>query len=103
MRTFCRCVALKEEDLILLTGLPAWIFAVLCWREPASSKLAMVFHSEHEFSKPSQLWILCNVFKYAKRFDYFITATDLQKKSWSRRLLNKDAKGIQSIYSGLGI
>lgn len=67
------------------------------------SKLAMVFHSEHEFENGQLNYEYYYVFKYAKRFDYFITATDLQKKSWSRHLPNKDAKEFRSIVFQWGI
>ena len=61
------------------------------------SKLAMVFHSEHEFENGHLNYEYYYVFKYAKRFDYFITATDLQKKSWSRHLQTRMPRN--SIYS----
>ena len=64
----------------------------------APSKLAMVFHSEHEFENGHLNYEYYYVFKYAKRFDYFITATDLQKEVLEQTLAEKGCQGIP-IYS----
>ena len=90
-------LSLKEEDLILLDRASRMDFARPLLEKVAPSKLAMVFHSEHEFENGHLNYEYYYVFKYAKRFDYFITATDLQKKSWSKHFINKDAKEFQSI------
>ena len=58
----------------------------------------MVFHSEHEFENGHLNYEYYYVFKYAKRFDYFITATDLQKEVLEQTLAKQGCQGIP-IYS----
>ena len=73
-------------------------FARPLLEKDAPSKLAMVFHSEHEFENGHLNYEYYYVFKYAKRFDYFITATDLQKEVLEQTLAKQGCQGIP-IYS----
>lgn len=98
MRRFLLQLSLKEEDLILLDRASRMDFARPLLEKDAPSKLAMVFHSEHEFENGHLNYEYYYVFKYAKRFDYFITATDLQKEVLEQTLAKQGCKGI-SIYS----
>ena len=43
------------------------------------AKLGFVFHSEHEFENGDLYYEYYYIFKYAQRFDFFITATESQK------------------------
>lgn len=43
------------------------------------AKLGFVFHSEHEFENGGLYYEYYYIFKYAQRFDFFITATEAQK------------------------
>lgn len=98
MRRFLLQLSLKEEDLILLDRASRMDFARPLLEKDAPSKLAMVFHSEHEFENGHLNYEYYYVFKYAKRFDYFITATDLQKEVLEQTLVKQGCKGIP-IYS----
>ena len=98
MRRFLLQLSLKEEDLILLDRASRMDFARPLLEKDAPSKLAMVFHSEHEFENGHLNYEYYYVFKYAKRFDYFITATDLQKEVLEQTLAKQGCKGIP-IYS----
>ena len=98
MRRFLLQLSLKEEDLILLDRASRMDFARPLLEKVAPSKLAMVFHSEHEFENGHLNYEYYYVFKYAKRFDYFITATDLQKEVLEQTLAKQGCKGIP-IYS----
>ncbi|MFR6445149.1 MAG: glycosyl transferase family 1, partial [Streptococcus sp.] len=98
MRRFLSQLSLKEEDLILLDRASRMDFARPLLEKAAPSKLAMVFHSEHEFENGHLNYEYYYVFKYAKRFDYFITATDLQKEVLEQTLAEKGCQGIP-IYS----
>ena len=98
MRRFLLQLSLKEEDLILLDRVSRMDFARPLLEKDAPSKLAMVFHSEHEFENGHLNYEYYYVFKYAKRFDYFITATDLQKEVLEQTLAKQGCKGIP-IYS----
>jgi len=61
-------------------------------RSPA--KLAMVFHSEHEFENGQLNYEYYYVFKYAQRFDAFITATEAQKEVLQQTLAKQDCHGM---------
>ena len=98
MRRFLLQLSLKEEDLILLDRASRMDFARPLLEKDAPSKLAMVFHSEHEFENGHLNYEYYYVFKYAKRFDYFITATDLQKEVLEQTLAKQGCQGIP-IYS----
>ena len=98
MRRFLSQLSLKEEDLILLDRASRMDFARPLLEKVVPSKLAMVFHSEHEFENGHLNYEYYYVFKYAKRFDYFITATDLQKEVLEQTLAKQGCKGIP-IYS----
>ena len=98
MRRFLLQLSLKEEDLILLDRASRMDFARPLLEKDAPSKLAMVFHSEHEFENGHLNYEYYYVFKYAKRFDYFITATDLQKEVLEQTLAKQGSQGIP-IYS----
>ena len=98
MRRFLLQLSLKEEDLILLDRASRMDFARPLLEKDAPSKIAMVFHSEHEFENGHLNYEYYYVFKYAKRFDYFITATDLQKEVLEQTLVKQGCKGIP-IYS----
>ena len=98
MRRFLLQLSLKEEDLILLDRASRMDFARPLLEKDVPSKLAMVFHSEHEFENVHLNYEYYYVFKYAKRFDYFITATDLQKEVLEQTLVKQGCKGIP-IYS----
>ena len=98
MRRFLSPLSLKEEDLILLDRASRMDFARPLLENVAPSKLAMVFHSEHEFENGHLNYEYYYVFKYAKRFDYFITATDLQKEVLEQTLAEQGCQGIP-IYS----
>lgn len=98
MRRFLSQLSLKEEDLILLDRASRMDFARPLLEKDNPSKLAMVFHSEHEFENGHLNYEYYYVFKYAKRFDYFITATELQKEVLEQTLAKQGCQGIP-IYS----
>lgn len=98
MRRFLSKFSLKEGDLILLDRASRMDFARPLLEKGNPSKLAMVFHSEHEFENGHLNYEYYYVFKYAKRFDYFITATDLQKEVLEQTLAKQECQGIP-IYS----
>lgn len=102
MRRFLLQLSLKEEDLILLDRASRMDFARPLLEKVVPSKLAMVFHSEHEFENGHLNYEYYYVFKYAKRFDYFITATDLQKEVLEQTLAKQGCKGIPIYSSPVG-
>lgn len=98
MRRFLLQLSLKEEDLMLIDRASRMDFARPLLEKDHPFKLAMVFHSEHEFENGQLNYEYYYVFKYAKRFDYFITATDLQKEVLEQTLAKQGCQGIP-IYS----
>ena len=78
-----------EEDLILLDRASRMDFAVLCWRKLLLQSSLWCFIQEHEFENGHLNYEYYYVFKYAKRFDYFITATDLQKEVLEQTLAKR--------------
>ena len=79
MRRFLSKLSLKKEDLILVDRASRMEFARPLLEQRSPAKLAMVFHSEHEFENGQLNYEYYYVFKYAQRFDFFITATEAQK------------------------
>lgn len=79
MRRFLDCLSLTQEDTLLLdrAALIAFARPILELQSPA--KLGFVFHSEHEFENGGLYYEYYYIFKYAQRFDFFITATEAQK------------------------
>lgn len=79
MRRFLDCLSLTQEDTLLLdrAALIAFARPILEFQSPA--KLGFVFHSEHEFENGGLYYEYYYIFKYAQRFDFFITATEAQK------------------------
>ena len=103
MRRFLSKLSLKEGDLILLDRASRMDFARPLLEKDNSSKLAMVFHSEHELKMASSTMstIMCSSMPNAS-----ITSSrrrNFKKKSWSRHLPNKDAKEFRSIVFQWGI
>lgn len=98
MRRFLLQLSLKEEDLMLIDRASRMDFARPLLEKDHPFKLVMVFHSEHEFENGQLNYEYYYVFKYAKRFDYFITATDLQKEVLEQTLAKQGCQGIP-IYS----
>lgn len=79
MRRFLARLSLTQEDTLLLdrAALIAFARPILELQSPA--KLGFVFHSEHEFKNGELYYEYYYIFKYADRFDFFITATEAQK------------------------
>ena len=79
MRRFLARLSLTREDTLLLdrAALIAFARPILELHSPA--KLGFVFHSEHEFKNGGLYYEYYYIFKYAERFDFFITATEAQK------------------------
>ena len=79
MRRFLARLSLTQEDTLLLdrAALIAFARPILELQSPA--KLGFVFHSEHEFKNGGLYYEYYYIFKYAQRFDFFITATEAQK------------------------
>ena len=79
MRRFLARLSLTQEDTLLLdrAALIAFARPILELQSPA--KLGFVFHSEHEFKNGELYYEYYYIFKYAQRFDFFITATEAQK------------------------
>lgn len=79
MRRFLARLSLTREDTLLLdrAALIAFARPILELHSPA--KLGFVFHSEHEFKNGGLYYEYYYIFKYAQRFDFFITATEAQK------------------------
>lgn len=79
MRCFLSRLSLTQEDTLLLdrAALIAFARPILELQSPA--KLGFVFHSEHEFENGGLYYEYYYIFKYAQRFDFFITATEAQK------------------------
>ncbi|MBS5350922.1 glycosyltransferase [Streptococcus sp.] len=79
MRRFLDRLSLTQEDTLLLdrAALIAFARPILELHSPA--KLGFVFHSEHEFKNGGLYYEYYYIFKYAQRFDFFITATEAQK------------------------
>lgn len=79
MRRFLARLSLTQEDTLLLdrAALIAFARPILELQSPA--KLGFVFHSEHEFKNGELYYEYYYIFKYAERFDFFITATEAQK------------------------
>lgn len=79
MRCFLARLSLTREDTLLLdrAALIAFARPILELHSPA--KLGFVFHSEHEFKNGGLYYEYYYIFKYAQRFDFFITATEAQK------------------------
>lgn len=94
MRRFLSKLSLKKEDLILVDRASRMEFARPLLEQRSPAKLAMVFHSEHEFENGQLNYEYYYVFKYAQRFDAFITATEAQKEVLQQTLAKQDCHGI---------
>lgn len=94
MRRFLSKLSLKKEDLILVDRASRMEFARSLLEQRSPAKLAMVFHSEHEFENGQLNYEYYYVFKYAQRFDAFITATEAQKEVLQQTLAKQDCHGM---------
>lgn len=94
MRRFLSKLSLKKEDLILVDRASRMEFARPLLEQRSPAKLAMVFHSEHEFENGQLNYEYYYVFKYAQRFDAFITATEAQKEVLQQTLAKQDCHGM---------
>ncbi len=83
--------------MILLDRASRMDFARPLLEKDAPSKLAMVFHSEHEFENGHLNYEYYYVFKYAKRFDYLHHSNGSQKEVLEQTLAKQGAKEFQSI------
>ena len=79
MRRFLDCLSLTQEDTLLLDRAALIAFARPILELQSPVKLGFVFHSEHEFKNGGLYYEYYYIFKYAQRFDFFITATEAQK------------------------
>ena len=98
MRRFLARLSLTQEDTLLLdrAALIAFARPILELHSPA--KLGFVFHSEHEFKNGGLYYEYYYIFKYAQRFDFFITATEAQK-AVLETTLNKQGLNNATIYA----
>lgn len=94
MRRFLSKLILNKEDLILVDRASQMEFARPLLEQSSPAKLALVFHSEHEFENGQLNYEYYYVFKYAQRFDAFITATEAQKEVLLQTLAKQDCHGI---------
>ena len=94
MRRFLSKLTLNKEDLILVDRASQMEFARPLLEQSSPAKLALVFHSEHEFENGQLNYEYYYVFKYAQRFDAFITATEAQKEVLLQTLAKQDCHGI---------
>lgn len=98
MRHFLARLSLTQEDTLLLdrAALIAFARPILELHSPA--KLGFVFHSEHEFKNGGLYYEYYYIFKYAQRFDFFITATEAQK-AVLEITLHKQGQNNATIYA----
>ncbi|KXT74719.1 Poly(glycerol-phosphate) alpha-glucosyltransferase GftA [Streptococcus sp. DD10] len=80
MRRFLAKLTFKKEDILLLDRASLLEFVRPIFELDAPAKLGFVFHSEHEFEDGSLNYEYYYIFKNAQRFDFFIVATEAQKK-----------------------
>ena len=79
MRRFLARLPLTAEDTLLLDRASLMEFMRPIYELDSPAKLGFVFHSEHEFENGDLYYEYYYIFKYAQRFDFFITATEAQK------------------------
>lgn len=79
MRRFLARLPLTAEDTLLLDRASLVEFMRPIYELDSPAKLGFVFHSEHEFENGDLYYEYYYIFKYAQRFDFFITATESQK------------------------
>ena len=71
---------LGKEDILFLDRASLMDFSRPILEQKTSARLGFVFHSEHEFLNGSLNYEYYYVFKYMQRFDFLLTATELQKE-----------------------
>ena len=79
MRRFLARLPLTAADTLLLDRASLMEFMRPIYELDSPAKLGFVFHSEHEFENGDLYYEYYYIFKYAQRFDFFITATEAQK------------------------
>ena len=79
MRRFLARLPLTDADTLLLDRASLMEFMRPIYELNSPAKLGFVFHSEHEFENGDLYYEYYYIFKYAQRFDFFITATEAQK------------------------
>ena len=79
MRRFLARLPLTDVDTLLLDRASLMEFMRPIYELNSPAKLGFVFHSEHEFENGDLYYEYYYIFKYAQRFDFFITATEAQK------------------------
>ena len=79
MRRFLARLPLTDADTLLLDRASLMEFMRPIYELNSPAKLGFVFHSEHEFENGDLYYEYYYIFKYAHRFDFFITATEAQK------------------------
>lgn len=79
MRRFLTRLPLTTADILLLDRASLMEFMRPIYELDTPAKLGFVFHSEHEFENGDLYYEYYYIFKYAQRFDFFITATEAQK------------------------
>ena len=80
LERFLARLDLGKEDILLLDRASLMDFSRPILEQKTSAHLGFVFHSEHEFLNGSLNYEYYYVFKYMQRFDFLLTATELQKE-----------------------
>lgn len=80
LERFLARLNLGKEDILLLDRASLMDFTRPILEQKTSARLGFVFHSEHEFLNGSLNYEYYYVFKYMRRFDFLLVATELQKE-----------------------
>lgn len=77
---FIKSLTFTSDDIILMDRTSNFEFAQVLLTQLPHIRKGVVLHSEHEFDHHAINYEYYYSFKYAKEFDFFITATDQQKQ-----------------------
>ena len=98
MNLFINKLHLKDSDIVLMDRASNMDFARPLLEQSSNAKLGLVFHSEHTFGEHPFSYEYYYPVKYANRFDFMITSTELQAEIL-KESFQKEGKQAPKIYT----
>ena len=98
VKLFINKLQLKDGDIVLMDRASNIDFARPLLEQSSDAKLGLVFHSEHTFGKHPFSYEYYYPVKYADRFDFMITSTELQAEIL-KESFQKEGKQAPKIYT----
>lgn len=95
---FVNNLNLKEDDIVIMDRASNTDFARPLLEQSSGAKLGLVFHSEHTFGEQPFSYEYYYPVKYANRFDFMITSTNLQAEIL-KESFQKEGQQAPEIYT----